>query len=90
MNEDDIIRSKCRKLFETDIGVDVLNHIGINCGFFPGPTNTEQMVLCNFFRWLLGEIGIWDPEHIDNGTMMRKLMELPLIPEAAKDVGKES
>jgi hypothetical protein len=74
-------QEKYRALFDSDLGIEVLNDIAVNCGYYADLKTTEQMMLSNFFKWLLDMIGIYDEEHIESGAVMRKLMELPLIPE---------
>jgi hypothetical protein len=78
-------QEKYRALFDSDLGIEVLNDIAVNCGYYADLKTTEQMVLSNFFKWLLEMIGIYDEEHVEKAALMRKLMELPLIPEEKKD-----
>jgi len=81
MESKDDIRYKYRAVFDSDLGVEVLNHMAINCGFYSDLKTPDQTVLSNFMKWLLEMIGIYDVEHIESGAVMRKLMELQLIPE---------
>jgi len=74
-------REKYRAVFSSDVGIEVLNDMAINCGFFADLKTSEQTVLSNFYRWILEQIGVYDYEHIENGAVLRKLMELPLIPQ---------
>jgi len=78
-------REKYRAVFGTDMGMEVLDDIAKECGFYENLDTPEDMVLFNFFRSLLENIGIFDAEHINKGAVMRKLMELPLIPGVEKD-----
>jgi len=84
----ELIQEKYRALFSTDTGIEVLNNMAINCGYYADLKTPEQMVLSNYFRWILEQIGILDVEHIENAAIMRKLMELPLITEV-KDGDRE-
>ena len=84
------IRQKYRAFWNTDLGVEILNDLAINCGYYADLKTPEQMVLSNFFRYLLEMIGIYDAEHIESGAIMRKLMELPLITKEKENVGEES
>ncbi len=79
-------RAKYREVFSGDIAVEVLNDMGKNCGFFSPSKTMEQTVLTNYFRSLLFEIGVFDDKYIDDGSIIRKLMELPLMPEIKKEV----
>ena len=83
-----LLREKYRALFSTDMGIEVLNDMAINCGYYADLKTNEQMVLSNFFRWVLERIGILDVDHIEDASIIRKLMELPLITEV-KDGDRE-
>ena len=74
-------RSKYREVFDTPTGIEVLNDIGIMCGFFEDSLTLESMALSNLFRMLLEQIGILDGKYIARADIIRKLMELPLMPE---------
>lgn len=74
-------RNKYRECFSTSIGMEVLNDMSIECGFYENMDTPEDMALFNYFRSVLEVIGIFDAEHINKGAIINKLMELPLIPE---------
>ena len=83
------IRDKYRALFNSDMGIEVLNDMAQECGLYDNIDTDEERVLFNYFRSVLQKIGIFDTKHIEDDAIIRKLMELPLIPEK-DDVGKES
>ena len=78
-------REKYRAFYNTDLGIEILDDQARECGFYENLDTPEDMALFNYFRSQLDKIGIFDNEHCKNNAIMRKLMELPLIPEAKKD-----
>jgi len=79
------IRDSYRALFNTDLGVEVLNDMAKECGLYDNIDTDEDKVLFNYFRSVLQKIGIFDKAHTKNGDLVRKLMELPLVPEGSDD-----
>lgn len=78
------IRDKYRALFNTDLGVEVLDDMAQECGLYDNIDTDEERVLFNYFRSILQKIGIFDKIHIKSNAIMRKLMELPLMPDNNK------
>ena len=75
------IRDKYRALFSTAMGIEVLNDMAQECGLYDNIDTDEDRVLFNYFRSVLQKIGIFDIKHIEDSAIIRKLMELPLIPD---------
>lgn len=75
------IRDKYRALFNSDLGVEVLNDMAQECGLYDNIDTDEERVLFNYFRSILQKIGIFDREHVKSNAIIRKLMELPLMPD---------
>ncbi|KKK86032.1 hypothetical protein LCGC14_2767310 [marine sediment metagenome] len=76
-----LMKEKYRALFSSDIGIDVLTDMAYNCGFCEPMETEADKVLFNYFRSVLEMIGIYSPKHFNRGDLIRKLMELPLLPE---------
>lgn len=74
-------REKYRAFYDNSPGIEILTDQAVECGFFENLETPEDMALFNYFRSQLEKIGIFDAGHINNGALIRKLMELPLIPE---------
>ena len=83
-------REKYRAVFDTDMGVEVLTDMMVECGLFENAETPGEIALLNYIRSVLEKVGILDAEHINNCAITRKLMELPLIPRVAKDGDRDN
>jgi hypothetical protein len=68
-----------RAVFNTDLGIIVLDDMAKELGFYSNLATDEDRVLFNYFRSVLEKLGIFDYQHVKDAAVMRKLISLPMI-----------
>ena len=74
-------RAKYNAFYNTSLGIEILDDQARECGFYDNVDTPADMALHNYFRSQLDNIGVFDNKHYKTNAIMRKLMELPLMPE---------